>query len=589
MAHLTPAPTYRADIDGLRAIAVVSVVAFHFGVLATGFLGVDVFFVISGFLITGIISREYASDTFSLLDFYERRTRRIVPLVLVVCLAALLIGMPTMLPDDLENLAQSVIATNLFANNILQAITTRDYWDVVNEFKPLMHTWSLGVEEQFYLVFPVLLYWTRHSVSASIALLGGITLISFSLYCFANFEHYQKFYWIFFRFWELAVGGIAALFLRGRLWVHPYVPVLLIGLLLFLLFDIPGLSDELQLLGTVLLTCGLLCSATDHCGLARGLLVNPLAVFIGKISFSLYMWHQLVLAYARYFWQSTFDAITAAILVLVMLFLSVVTYRWVETPFRNRQRVNTRALIAWVLTGFILTTGLSLYLYSQSGVLRDVPELGVVNDGRNPVSHKAYNREAHQYDKAFSDQSSSGKPKLRVLVIGDSFARDWVNVLRESTFADRLDISYVFHPEQHTAFAQRVAEADLIFVARLRLRDFTALELPEHKTWVVGTKNFGMSNGIFYNYRGASYLEQRTPMESGYYQENQRWAAYWQHRYIDLVAKVIDDKGTVPVFTPEGQFIAHDCRHFTQAGARYFAALLEPELKVVLESVQSTK
>ena len=148
---------YRKDIDGLRAIAVAAVIVFHLGFAATGFLGVDVFFVISGYLITGIVLDDIARGRFTFADFYRRRVRRILPLSLITSLVALLLGTLVMLPDDLENLAQSVVATNLFSNNILQAITTRNYWDIVNEYKPLMHTWSLGVEEQFYLFWPLIL------------------------------------------------------------------------------------------------------------------------------------------------------------------------------------------------------------------------------------------------------------------------------------------------------------------------------------------------------------------------------------------------------------------------------------------------
>ena len=147
---------YRSDIDGLRAVAVISVILFHLGVLPNGYLGVDVFFVISGYLITGIIYQQKVNREFSVLKFYQKRIRRIVPLVLFITAITLSVGLLFMLPDDLENLCQNIIATNLSANNILSFITSSDYWAIKNEFRPLMHTWSLGVEEQFYLIFPIL-------------------------------------------------------------------------------------------------------------------------------------------------------------------------------------------------------------------------------------------------------------------------------------------------------------------------------------------------------------------------------------------------------------------------------------------------
>ena len=147
---------YRDDIDGLRAIAVIAVILFHIGYLKNGFLGVDIFFVISGYLITNILYTESVEHRFSIVNFYLRRIRRIIPLVLVFCSMSLFLGILVMLPDDLENLAQSIITTILFSNNILLCMTTGNYWEVINEFKPLMHTWSLGIEEQFYALYPFL-------------------------------------------------------------------------------------------------------------------------------------------------------------------------------------------------------------------------------------------------------------------------------------------------------------------------------------------------------------------------------------------------------------------------------------------------
>jgi peptidoglycan/LPS O-acetylase OafA/YrhL len=194
MIRFEPAGGYRHDIDGLRAIAVLAVICFHFGFLPNGFLGVDIFFVISGFLITGIICNELAEARFSMVGFYLRRTRRIIPLAVFISAVTLFIGALTMLPDDMENMAQSVIASNFFANNILQAITTKDYWDVVNEYKPLMHTWSLGLEEQYYLLYPPLL-WMLGSRRSKwlLPILVALALASVLL-LFLPFEDYIKFW-----------------------------------------------------------------------------------------------------------------------------------------------------------------------------------------------------------------------------------------------------------------------------------------------------------------------------------------------------------------------------------------------------------
>ncbi len=225
---------YRKDIDGLRAIAVVAVILYHFGLLPNGYLGVDVFFVISGYLITRLIVREVDDGTFSLGNFYTRRVRRILPLTLFVTLVALVGGLCVMLPDDLENLAQSVVATNLFGNNILLSITTRDYWDVVNDYKPLMHTWSLAVEEQYYLLYPpFLLLVVRSKRKLLFPAVAALTLASVVLY-FVPFEAHTKFYYLPFRLFELSLGGLVAIGLGDRVVAHRFAPAL-IALLIFLL------------------------------------------------------------------------------------------------------------------------------------------------------------------------------------------------------------------------------------------------------------------------------------------------------------------------------------------------------------------
>ena len=272
---------YRNDIDGLRAIAVVAVIIFHFGFLQNGYLGVDVFFVISGYLITGIIFNEMSENRFSLTNFYLRRIRRIIPLTLFIATIALIIGVIVMLPDDLENLAQSVVATNFISNNILQVITTKNYWDVVNEFKPLMHTWSLGIEEQYYLFYPLLfLFAGKNHSKWFLPLLFLATAISFGLYISTHYADYEKFYLIPFRFYELSIGGLAAIYFKNKIIVHKYSTLLILSLIFILFTDFNFMpKQEILLPITVLITLGILISANDENKLSSFILKNKIFVF----------------------------------------------------------------------------------------------------------------------------------------------------------------------------------------------------------------------------------------------------------------------------------------------------------------------
>ena len=148
---------YRQDLDALKGIAIIAVVLFHMGLLKSGYLGVDAFFVINGFLVVPSVIRKIYQSDFSFFSFMEKRIVRLLPLIVLVSAVALGLGYFVMLPDHYENLAQSVVAGNLMSENILSAITTKNYWDVVNEYKPLMHLWYVGILFEFYMVFPILM------------------------------------------------------------------------------------------------------------------------------------------------------------------------------------------------------------------------------------------------------------------------------------------------------------------------------------------------------------------------------------------------------------------------------------------------
>ena len=210
---------YRGEIDGLRALAVISVILFHAGfkVLGGGFVGVDIFFVISGYLITTIIFAEINDGSFSLASFYERRARRILPALYFVMLICIPISMKLMLPDDLKNFGESLVATVLFSNNILLLITS-DYWALASEFKPLLHTWSLGVEEQYYLFFPVFLLVSWHFFKRRIVhILFLCALISLGVsQWLVEIKPEFNFYFLITRSWELLIGSLASFYLLRK-------------------------------------------------------------------------------------------------------------------------------------------------------------------------------------------------------------------------------------------------------------------------------------------------------------------------------------------------------------------------------------
>lgn len=344
--------TYRPDIDGLRAVAVLSVVLYHAGlpVLPGGFVGVDIFFVISGYLITRIIAREIAEDRFSILTFYERRTRRIFPALFVmlgVCVAAA--GLIT-LPAEFESFGNSLAAATLFVSNIY-FWQTADYFGGPAHLQPLLHTWSLAVEEQFYIVLPLLLLaLTRWAHSHLIRWLLALTVLSFALSVWAVAEKPNAaFYLLPARFWELMVGALLALgafpAIRSRALAETatafgFTLIATAVLSFSSATPFPGWAALLPVVGAALIIhAGSLWPETM---IARAL-GRPPVVFIGVVSYSFYLWHWPLLTFARISRGEALTGTEAAVLVAISFILAVLSWRFVETPFRQRRIMAARA------------------------------------------------------------------------------------------------------------------------------------------------------------------------------------------------------------------------------------------------------
>jgi len=364
------ATTYRADIDGLRAIAVLAVLAFHADIgLPGGYVGVDVFFVISGFLITGLILKDLEAERFSLLRFWERRIRRILPALALVLLFCLVAGAFFLLPLDYAELGRSAIAQALLSANFY-FWRESGYFAQAAEMRPLLHTWSLAVEEQFYLLFPLFLVgWRRLAPAARLPAMLLVAAGSFGLSVYASYFHPAfNFYLLPTRAWELLIGALlAALPARRspRPWLAELLGILGLAAILtaLLFFDrgtrFPGLAALLPCAGVAALIWA---NSRTSTATGRLLAMKPL-VGIGLISYSLYLWHWPLLVFAKY---RTLDPVPVAerlLLLALALGLAGLSWRWVETPFRRRTLFASRGKIfafAAGTTSLLLLFGLSL-------------------------------------------------------------------------------------------------------------------------------------------------------------------------------------------------------------------------------------
>ena len=354
-AVLSDHPKYRPDIDGLRAIAVLSVVGFHVapGRVPGGFIGVDIFFVISGFLISTIIMTGLNRNNFSFAEFYIRRVKRIFPALLVVSFATIFVGMLVLVDDDFRSLGKHVASGAAFFSNFTLWFES-GYFDSAADFKPLLHLWSLGIEEQFYILWPLLLWCFAKQEGGFVALTIAVGLISFALNVLqVGSNPVAAFYSPLTRFWELLVGCGLALTMERVSLPKDYQRNItsLLGMVLlalsFVFIDrarsFPGWWALLPTLGTALLI-----SAGPRSLLNRYILSNRVLVWFGLISFPLYLWHWPALSFLRILEGTEIAQSKRLIAVMVAVVLAWLTYELLEKPVRRSNRSSSahRVLIA---------------------------------------------------------------------------------------------------------------------------------------------------------------------------------------------------------------------------------------------------
>jgi peptidoglycan/LPS O-acetylase OafA/YrhL len=449
---------YRPEIDGLRALAVLPVMVFHAGlpVLTGGYVGVDVFFVISGYLITTILMDDIAGGRFSIARFYERRVRRILPALFVVIAACVPFAWAWMLPEAFESFGQSVVATVLFSNNVLLWLTS-GYFAQAAETKPLLHTWSLGVEEQFYILFPLLLAVLVRPgrIGLAIAVLGAA---SFALMMWSVQTGLPgaeaRFYLLPTRAWELLAGSAAALWLRADRPAPPRaIRAVLAGAGIamvaaaMILFDrgtdFPSLRALLPVAGTALLI--LFAGPDEPVGRLLG---RRVPVAVGLVSYSAYLWHQPVFVFYKLRMMAEITVPAALGLIALSLALAALTWRYVEQPFRRGpvSLLPRRGALFGVATaaGMVLCAG-GLAAHLLQGVpARLDPEARAVARTAQALSP---HQKACQFGPWDSAPAHPVEPCTRfmpsgtpdVVILGDSHAGAMAQAIQQSLIADGIE------------------------------------------------------------------------------------------------------------------------------------------------------
>jgi peptidoglycan/LPS O-acetylase OafA/YrhL len=346
---------YRPDIDGLRAVAILSVVTYHAfpTKISGGFIGVDIFFVISGFLISNILFKNLAANNFSYKEFYARRIKRIFPALLLVVLFNLLAGWYLLFPDEFKQLGKHIVGGSGFISNIILWVEA-GYFDKASETKPLLHLWSLSVEEQFYIFWPILLglFWRKKLNLLFIMLSIAIVSFFISIYTLNNFSSSAAFYLPFNRFWELMVGGVLAYIYTKQIITikNSYVNIqALLGMILIVLAlvlideykQFPGAWVLLPTVGAFLLILSKDSLINNY------ILSNKILVYIGLVSYPLYLWHWSLLSFAHVLNMT--ERNDRIIVVLLSFLLSILTYEFLEKKVKNIRKITSILIIASVI------------------------------------------------------------------------------------------------------------------------------------------------------------------------------------------------------------------------------------------------
>ena len=587
---------YRFDLDLLKGISIIAVVLYHIGLLPYGYLGVDTFLVINGYFIIPKVLRAISNSHFLFRQWLLQRMDRFVPIVLVASVLCLAIGYFTMIPNDYENLSQSVFASNIFANNILAAITTRNYWNTVNEVKPLMHFWYLGILVQFYFIFPLILLFietvlkklqVKKTEYEKWLLITTIILgiVSCILYLLPTFAYCDKFYHLPFRMWEFCIGGIAGYIMEKKeVKISNMISFLALVLLIVCFSLAPkSLSDlnfvtvvgdtqsqvkdttkVIMLLGVVLLSFISLFKRTNE--LKKNFLVNVL-VKIGKMSFSIFVWHQIILAFARYSFIDNINWKNLIVFILILSIVSYLSYTYLESiKINNKKRILCYSFLAMIL--FI-----SFAIYKNGGVVRDVPELDITLE--NPL----LNRNTEYIDRIYDfDRDFSSTDKIKVLVVGNSFARDFACVLLEWDINHIIELSYLYSPRKDLS---RFSKCDYLFCfgSKNRIPESIFKKLKDDcLVYGIGTKCYGKSFGRIYAKRfNEDYFESVIPENPLCTQINAEWKKSWNGNFIDFMEVSKTDDGSIRVFTDNHKVISFDCLHLTKNGAIFYAKRLDFE------------
>jgi peptidoglycan/LPS O-acetylase OafA/YrhL len=632
---------YRPEIDGLRAIAILPVIFYHAGfhLFSGGYVGVDIFFVISGYLISSIILSEIETGKFSLLNFYQRRARRILPALFCVILISIPFAWFILLPADLELFGNSAFSALTFWSNYIFYFEI-DYFETSSKLKPLLHTWSLSIEEQFYIIYPLLLiFFFKFGKKTFITFLivSGIFSLILSQWAgnlkftypyfekellFFNQSSLTNFFLPIGRIWELIIGILIAFYIKKNGQPNKFNEVLtLIGLLLIIYSvftftpetNYPSFNTLIPTIGT-----GLLILYMNSKTVTYKIFSQKSLVFIGLISYSAYLYHYPIFTFIEYSNNLNANLILKIILIFFTFFISYISWKYIEKPFRNKKIISKKHFFYTLLTLYLLVSFLVVLNFYSKGFKSRFDE-----DFKNfsiNFNVKELEKETSEYKNNLRlDNQFDINNKKKILIIGNSVAIDLLmsfeqnkdlftyyefkeyyfkpeNLLKNS-YKDQLEINKLINNKLFI-------NADVLMISSLYNEYETSFSnnniinlldkfAKKHNKLLVITGN----NPVFYDDSGISpVLSMLLKNKKNNFSEKELKKLYYKrlsNKFLNIAKKVktfsknldiifldkydyscsLDEK-ICSFLTDEKKLIYFDGIHYTKKGAKYFGKIM---------------
>ena len=605
---------YKEHVDGLRAVAVISVILFHLDIelFKGGFVGVDVFFVISGYLISKIIFQKIESNKFSIKEFYINRARRILPMLLFMMLFFLPFSY-FLIPYKVIDFAESIISGIFFVSNFLFYFES-GYFGEALRLKPFIHIWSLSVEEQFYLVFPILVLILSRKfklllIFLSLAFVLSLILSEWFSEQFVN----ANFFLGATRAWEIILGIfflvieknkiIKKHFIKSTLSISSFV-VLIIS---FYYFEQKHNLPNTKLLVPLMCT-GLLIIYGKENLIVRTILTNSFVRLLGLISFSLYLWHQPILAFIHNYNLFIIDFLFIIIFLPFIFGVSFCTWKFIEVPFRNKKTIENIKFAKFITIATVILITYSSIAIGTKGFLYKYSQNDKYLVSINPTDKGRYVRS--KFEKLLKKNFIKYKEN-NILIIGDSQAQDFINMALENNYFNGFNVKTVnFHEECYLKFLHEnikikyagklkkckdeidndtIKNAGSIFminswpqwISEEIPRILSSKILNEKEIYIVGKKHFGYIN--ISDYLGMSNLEKTKKIKINpdiFEADKKMKNLFLNNEYISLMDTYCDVSFKCNIFNKKGNLLSYDGSHLTKDGAIYLGGLLFNQKKL---------